>query len=189
MRAIPLANLRSIRQQSGVILIVGLVMVLLISIIALAAIKGSGLQEAMIGNLRGRNLAFQAAESALSYSEDKVALAPILACDGEVRSDFKCFVDFDLSPEESVTYFSDADFNAVKNAPALALTNVDSQPIFVVEGLDTFVDDDSDQSISPAGNNPMRKAPYRITSKGVGSTADSSVIVQSVFVRDSDQTN
>ena len=56
-------------RQRGALLIVALVMVLLIAIVGMAAIRGTGLQEAMSGNMRDRNIAFQAAESALRSGE------------------------------------------------------------------------------------------------------------------------
>jgi hypothetical protein len=58
--------------QSGMVLLVALVMVGLMSIIAVAAIRGSNMQEAMAGNLRDRNLAFQSAEAGLRIGEANV---------------------------------------------------------------------------------------------------------------------
>lgn len=56
-------------RQRGSTLLVGLVMLLLMTFIGLAAIRGSGMQELMAGNMRDRQLAFQAAESALREAE------------------------------------------------------------------------------------------------------------------------
>src|SRR5690606_5865481 len=71
-------NSRSLRPalkaQSGAVLIIGLIMVLLMTIVGLAAIRGSSLQEMMASNLRDGNLAFQSAEAGLRAGESRVGL-------------------------------------------------------------------------------------------------------------------
>ncbi len=58
--------------QQGAILIVALIMLLLVTIIGLASIRGTSLQERMAGNLRDQELALQAAEAALRQGESIV---------------------------------------------------------------------------------------------------------------------
>lgn len=58
--------------QQGAILIVALVMLLLVTIIGLASMRGTSLQERMAGNLRDQELALQAAEAALRKGEATV---------------------------------------------------------------------------------------------------------------------
>lgn len=58
--------------QQGAILIVALIMLLLVTIIGLASIRGTSLQERMAGNLRDQELALQAAEAALRKGESIV---------------------------------------------------------------------------------------------------------------------
>ncbi len=62
-----------IERQNGSVLIVGLIMLLVITLISLAAIQSTTLQERMAGNMRDRNQAFQAAEMALRQGETLVA--------------------------------------------------------------------------------------------------------------------
>lgn len=59
--------------QQGAILIVALIMLLLVTIIGLASIRGTSLQERMAGNLRDQELALQAAEAALRRGEAAIA--------------------------------------------------------------------------------------------------------------------
>lgn len=59
------------RRQQGMVLIVGLVMVLLLTIIGLAAIRGSGMQERMAFNTRDKTVALLAAEAGLRACETK----------------------------------------------------------------------------------------------------------------------
>ncbi|MCX7100437.1 MAG: PilX N-terminal domain-containing pilus assembly protein, partial [Methylobacter sp.] len=51
--------------QSGAVLIISLIMLLLLTLIGTTAMQTSTLEEKMAGNLRDRDIAFQAAESAL----------------------------------------------------------------------------------------------------------------------------
>ncbi|CDM41973.1 type IV pilus assembly protein PilX [Ectopseudomonas oleovorans] len=60
------------RKQDGAILIVALIMLLLVTIIGLASMRGTSLQERMAGNLRDQELALQAAEAALRRGEARV---------------------------------------------------------------------------------------------------------------------
>ena len=57
------------QHQSGAVLAISLIILLLLTIIGLTATQVTGLEEKMAGNLRDRNLAFQAAETALRAGE------------------------------------------------------------------------------------------------------------------------
>ena len=165
--------------QVGVVLIVGLVMVLLISIVALAAIKGSGLQEAMTGNARDRNIAFQAAEAGLTAGESVVdetlvTVAPV--CPSTV-----CSGNRDVIPANSVIYFNEtAWINNTILTTAMALPTK-AQPRFIVEELPLYRPDDG-SSVDGIGS-VTEIVPYRITSRGVGLTAESTAIIQSFYHR------
>lgn len=57
------------RTQSGSVLIVSLLFLLVLTLIGLSAMQGTSLEEKMAGNTRGGTLAFQAAEAALRDGE------------------------------------------------------------------------------------------------------------------------
>lgn len=59
-------------RQRGAILVIALIMLLLLTIIGLASMRGTSLQESMSGNLRDSNISLQAAEAALRKGEEKV---------------------------------------------------------------------------------------------------------------------
>ena len=61
--------LNIVQQQSGAVLIISLIILLLLTLIGSSSIQTSSLEEKMAGNLRDRNIAFQAAESALRDAE------------------------------------------------------------------------------------------------------------------------
>jgi type IV pilus assembly protein PilX len=164
--------------QSGAVLIVGLVMVLLISIIALSAIRSSNLQEAMAGNMRDRNIAFQASESGLVVGESDVNIfeaAPI--CTGRTN----CYLRQTQVPSESVIFLTDAEFDDVSRLSELVLKGVESEPTFMIEELSPFTPQDGSALEKGAGLTDL--LPYRITSKGTGLGANTTVILQTTYNR------
>ena len=61
--------MRTGRRQQGVALIVSLILLVLATLIGLASVRGTNLQEHMSANMYDRSLAFQRAESALRAAE------------------------------------------------------------------------------------------------------------------------
>jgi len=60
------------QKQSGVVLVISLIMLLLLTIIGVTAMQVTGLEEKMAGNNKDKNVAFQAAEAALRDSEQDI---------------------------------------------------------------------------------------------------------------------
>lgn len=58
-----------LRGERGSALAIALIFLLLMTLLGVSAMQGSNLQERMAGNLRDRNMAFQAAEAALRTGE------------------------------------------------------------------------------------------------------------------------
>ena len=56
--------------QNGLVLITSLVLLVVLTILALAAVQNSSLEERMAGSLRAESVAFEAAEAALRHAED-----------------------------------------------------------------------------------------------------------------------
>lgn len=63
------ALFQGITHQSGAVLIISLIMLLLLTLIGTSSMQTTSLEEKMAGNFRDRNLAFQAAESAIRDAE------------------------------------------------------------------------------------------------------------------------
>jgi type IV pilus assembly protein PilX len=61
-------------RQQGAVLVVGLILLMVITLLALAGIQGVSLQERMSGNAYDRNIAFNAAEIGLRWAEHKLLL-------------------------------------------------------------------------------------------------------------------
>lgn len=60
---------RPLNQQSGVVLVISLIILVLLGLIGVSASQNSGMEERMAGNSRDKNLAFQAAETTLVAAE------------------------------------------------------------------------------------------------------------------------
>lgn len=84
-------NLHFSARQQGVSLLVVLILLLLMTILGLAVLRGTTMEERMTANLYDRSLSFQAAESALRQGEalartTTVAAVPSSGCSGGVCS-------------------------------------------------------------------------------------------------------
>ena len=175
-------------KNSGMVLLVALVMVAIMSVIAVAAIKGSNMQEAMAGNLRDRNMAFQSAETALRTMEITISKVGTVKDNKEITA---------LSKLNNNGFFEDQNKTATPinkwtlgdwGAKALRLSGVKyvaSQPYAVSEMLSY-----SGNVVNSGGGidfiSQERTTEYkffRVTSRAVGLTEQTEVILQSTYVR------
>lgn len=65
-------NFSGPRDQRGVSLVIVLILLIVMSVLGIAVLRSSSMQERMSANLRDRNLAFQAAETALRVAQQDV---------------------------------------------------------------------------------------------------------------------
>lgn len=153
---------RELTRQQGSALIIALVFLLVMTLIGTTAMQGTSQQEGMAGNVRNRNLAFQAAEAALRDAEN--------ALDGGVTG-------IALVPNRDWVNF---DWTTA-TAYASALDQLVAQPSYVIENVGWVT--------MSGGENLAVNAPgmgsefYRITARGLGGTADAIVILQTVYKR------
>lgn len=161
-------------------------MVLLISVIAVSAIKGSNLQEAIAGNMRERNLAFQSAESGLRVGESVVAdysARPI------ITNAQGLYDDTFLTPATTIFNFSEADWRDPQRVivTTLNLAHVVRQPSYVIEQTNPDIGDCAKSEASGIDAQSIQTTgdcvPYRITARGFGGGTDSVKTLQSVYNR------
>lgn len=175
-----------LKREAGAVLIVGLVMVLLISIIAISAIRGSNLQESMAGNMRERNLAFQASESALRIGESLVsdqASRPLMTNTQGMYSDtYKM-------PVSSILTFTDDNWKdpAKVKVTVLNLSYLSREPTYVVEELDPDIGIGAAMEGSAVDLEGMQNtgdiSPYRVTARGFGGSENSVKTLQTTYNR------
>ncbi|WP_312914439.1 PilX N-terminal domain-containing pilus assembly protein [Stenotrophomonas sp.] len=59
-------------EQRGITLVVVLILLLILSVLGVAILRGTSMQDRMSANMRDRSLALQGAETALRYAQDQV---------------------------------------------------------------------------------------------------------------------
>jgi type IV pilus assembly protein PilX len=175
-----------IKPQRGMILIVALVMVVLMSVVAVASIRGSGLQEAMSGSMRDRNIAFQGAEAALRNAETIIGNTATATESFNFGSNANGYF-LDMNKNTAIPRFAEwtlSDWTS-KGLALSGVDNVSSQPRSVTEQLSY-----SGSAInSGSGIDFMSQERtteyqfYRVTVRSVGLTENTEIILQSTYVR------
>lgn len=196
-RATPTSPRPSPRQQSGAVLIVSMLLLLVVTVLALGASQSTRLQERMAGSQRNYDLAFQAAEAGLRAGERMVdpnsMTAPPLPCaaitNPPCRVYERGFLNRTVSYEDQAyqerawwtqraqSYSATATTNLIGGAAGEGLAKNDPQ--FYIEELEEVPDS---LSIPPTGPPPSRVF-YRIIARGEGGTEDSQVVLHSTYVR------
>jgi type IV pilus assembly protein PilX len=185
-----------IHQQHGAVLAISLILLFALVVLGIAGSQVTSLEEKMAGNLRQRNLAFQAAESALLDAELflqgndstlnlRLGDGPFMrVADGEVPvcSNGFCQRPVSAQPDPPSGWRSngrcyraainDRCTNAASN-DSDGIPLVGQQPRYVLELLST------DPSIPDGG--PCF-ATFRITAIGWGSDTNAEVRLQSIYV-------
>jgi type IV pilus assembly protein PilX len=151
----------------GSTLIVGMFLLLLMSVVSLTVLKAIKTDERMAGNLQDRNLAFQAAESALREAEELLAQTPLPGFDGSNGlysvDDAQVPAAFDLTSDNARTYGHD-------------LIGIALRPRYIIEMMEAGVEPGNSLVDRSA-----RRATFRITALGFGGSATTRVVLQSTY--------
>jgi type IV pilus assembly protein PilX len=173
------------KSQSGAVLVIGLFIVLILSVIGVSATQSSEVQEKMAGNIRNRNLAFQAAESALVAGETYLSKTstPTFNCTNGLYKPRDVNCDGTL---ESVEVWDNSsvwstDGKSVKYDTDGVSTTIDlaglaASPRYIIEEVDTVCA----TSVTPCPVADQKKT-YRVTARAIGNSTDAVVMLQSVF--------
>lgn len=195
-------NIGKSSQQRGAVLIVALIMLLLLTLVGIAGIRDTQLQEKMAGGTEDRAIAFQAAESALREAEKMVESGSCTiagGCDPAVGyyedPALPARVDDAGDPVSEAAFWAtwfggDADVNGigddwddltkVKSYAGTVLPQVAQQPRYVIELLPP------NYSMLPntansGGGGTIQIHDFLITARGTGRTNTTVVILQSVY--------
>ena len=168
----------SFAHQQGVALIMAMVFLLMMNLLALTAVNTAALEEKMANNTGDKNVAFQAAESALLAGEiwiggqlNKPVFNPANTIDGlHLRS-------MTGTPiwDESTGVWSSTDTFSYAG-----LSGVSAQPRYIVEDLGEITDNKG-SLVLPINYKSSGKNLFRITARGNGATGTSVTVVQSVY--------
>lgn len=167
--------MNTIKRQHGATLIVSIIFLLILTVIGLAGIEVTGLEEKMAGNMRDRNLAFQSAESALvdgeSFLEGFVVLPAFDGTDGL----------YDL-PGDGSRLWDTVDWtssSAVKSYSGSGFDELSSPSAYIIENLAAAAQNDSLEVGAAADTRRF----YRVTSRATGQSTTAVVMLQSVYKR------
>ena len=170
------------KNQRGSALIVSLIILLIMTILGVQGMQSSTLEEKMSGNFRDRALAFEAAEAALKAAEGWLNLQtnPPPASDTGATNVWT-FGTPDLSSYSTwSTNGVEATTGLTEGAGALS-----QAPQYIIEerGVITGFGQNSSAEIGAVTQSSASGTSYgyRITARGVGSTPNSVVILQSNY--------
>jgi len=168
-------------KQDGGVLVVSLLILLVMTFIGVTGMQVTSLEEKMAGNMRDRNLAFQAAESALRTGESALSQAtlPTFNCsNGLYRANN---IDCDDSTSETASVWDAVNWSSsqVVTLNNLTLADIAADPAYIIEELLAV----PETGVSLEAGVPSEANYYRVTARGVGGTENAIVMVQSTYKR------
>jgi type IV pilus assembly protein PilX len=168
--------IQSIKQtQQGVVLIVGLIILMVMSLIGIAGMQSTTMEEKMAGNMRDQSVAFQSAETALRVGELFLG-SPILPAFSGSNGYYQPAEGASASVWKRVDW---SDSSQVVTVSDMTLADTHSNPVYIIEELAQVVD--SSGSLEAAL--PKTSTYFRVTARATGSSTTSQVVLQSVFKR------
>lgn len=163
-------------RQRGIALVMGLIFLAVLTLLSVAAMRGTLLEERMAGNSRDRDLAFQSAELALRAGEAVLsgAVLPAFVTGTPYTPRIAAGVQRDY-------WIATHDWGAAAAAVAAAPANTAAAPRFVIEQLN--VASGAGGGLGFGALSESGGYLYRVTARGVGQSANTVVILQAVFNR------
>jgi type IV pilus assembly protein PilX len=173
------------RRQHGAVLVVSLIMLLVMTLIAVSAMRTTTLEERMGGNTRNQETAFQAAEAVLRAGESNLqgyTAEPLAASEGPTNIWVLDAPDPDTANEtpwwkESTRDQSWWHTNAV--AYSGTLDGVGTDPMYLIEAVD-FVRDSLNVG---SQQDESGQVYYRLTARATGGNDLARALLQSTYAR------
>jgi type IV pilus assembly protein PilX len=162
--------LHSLSKQSGAVLMVSMIMLLLLSIIGVTGSQVTSLEEKMAGNSYDQNIAFQSAEEALRSAE-QVINAPgfnITTFDGTNNATGR------FSPTDRPDYTNANTWVNTSAQAANVIPLVATQPRYFIHYIGNQPSDPLDPSSIPISM-------FRIVARGTGRQDTTRVFLQAYF--------
>lgn len=165
--------MNSIKKQSGAVLIVGLVMVLILSVVVIASSKNTLLQQKMSSNMRDKELAFQAAETALKAGEGFLEANSETTLDNIVFDDTAGYYVFDSRRDLK----EEDDWKNLSPIETQSLFQVIKNPVYIIEQLPNIKAAGDDVEAGKA----VTSRYYRVTAMSKGGTDASVSVLQTMY--------
>ena len=168
-------NLNYPDNQRGWVLVVGLVILVMLTILSMALMKTTRLEEKMAGATRDMNLSFQAAETALRGAENFIEAQTL-----ESTFDDNTIVDgiYSQAEDEPGNLFTVVWDDANSEAIAGALEGVTSSPRYMIKKLKKI--GESNLTITGYGDAPPPTV-FRVTVRGTGGTNNRATLLRSHY--------
>lgn len=158
--------------QRGVALVVALILLVVITLVGLAAVRGTIMQQKMASNLFDRQIAFQSTEAAMRVAAALVATNPGIVARNCSAGGVVCLVNPFTDPQlpgGSIQMVASGTAAGQFTKSAVAV----SQPQFVVENMGSFADPSSSTGFNQSANAKQYQAQgasttaifYRITAR------------------------
>jgi type IV pilus assembly protein PilX len=165
--------------QRGAALVVALIMLLVMTVLGIAAMQVTRMEERMAGNSRDINLAFQGAEAGLRDGEGRInamTTRPLPCSAAPCAVWRRDFLAQDLRDQLLAWWNTNGtEYGAAGTAE---LTEVTRDPIVVTESLG-FVPD----SLSIGHGPPEGRDFYRVTATSTGASDTANAVLESTYTR------
>lgn len=175
-------TIKPFHKQQGAALITALSILLVLTILGIATVSTTVLQERMAGNARDYEVAFEAAETAMRQAETDInGMTDVASFDstGSAGLFSKAYVG---NAWETNSNWTTAKIDS-------SVTNVGQQPKYIIQELDATVTDKPQEQIEATGYQPGNVEAsnnvkvFQITVRGYGLSAKSRVMLQSYYAK------
>lgn len=167
-------------RQNGAALVAGLVLLLIMTLIGLAAMRTTTMQERMSGAVLDQNRAFQAAEAALRAGERALAVPnlPEFSGNGWYEYEANGIPDWD-------TYGAGPSADGVHELRDVSIRGVARPPQYYIERLPPItVTEDPGGSLALGDGTALEEIDvYRVVARGFGGNEGTTVVIESVYRR------
>ncbi|MCW8887395.1 MAG: PilX N-terminal domain-containing pilus assembly protein [Motiliproteus sp.] len=166
------------QHQRGATLIVCMIILIVITFLGVGSIQDTTMEEKMAGNMKNKNMAFQAGESALRSAENILNTTAILPDFDGTTLGYIDQIPGNTATPDSWTESQWTTSGAIYSNTSASL-GVASPPRYVIEKLESIAAKPDKEAGQVMDTNEF----YRITARAVGGTSTSVVIVQSIYKR------
>lgn len=166
-------------RQRGAALVVALLMLLVMTVLGIAAMQVTRMEERMAGNSRDVNLAFQGAEAGLRDSETRIAAMtsrPLPCSTAPCALWRRDILVADLRDQVLAWWITNGTEYGV--AGTAEITEITRDPLIVTESLG-FVPD----SLSVGHGPPEGRDFYKITANSSGASNTATAVLESTYTR------
>ena len=176
----------SVRLERGSALVVALVFLLAMTLIGVTAMQGTTQEERMAGNMRSRNLAFQAGESALRDGEGWLRpqpTQPVSTGTPPCGNQQQCVYQKNTLPDlvglsQNMAWWV-TNARQYGSTSVVEIGNVATDPYSVIEEH-AFLRDELGVGFKSA---PTGRDIYRVTARGTGATDDAIVMLRTTYAK------